>query len=132
MSSPSRTERVELGIANVRGKLAALGLDRFVGPAEASHVGNYHFRCTNLEGLVEQLTHMDWTVPAGRDGYWQVREPVARLSLHIKHFDGWPADRLQAHIDPWGMHGLYARLRHALNSKGYQKVEQIARMLDAC
>ena len=125
----SAADRFELGVANVRHKLTALGLDQFVGPAEASHIGNYHFRCTNLEGLMERLGHLGWKVPTNRDGYWQVREPVARLSLHIKHFDGWPADRLQAHIDPWGVVGIYARMRHALDSRGYIKVERIARDL---
>ena len=76
---PIATDRIALGIANVRRKMAALGLDQFVGPAEASRVGNYHFRCTNLEGIMERLGHLGWKVPANRDGFWKVSEPVARL-----------------------------------------------------
>ena len=55
---------------------------------------------------------------------------TAGLPRPIPRFLGWPADRLQAHIDPWGMTGLYPRLMHALDSKGYKKVEKIERALD--
>jgi hypothetical protein len=122
--------RVELGIANTRRKLEALGLDEFVGARLDSKVGNFHFLCTDVDGLLLRLREMGWVFEGDRKGRWHLREPVARLSLHIKHFRGWPPDQLQAHVDPYGMVGPLSRLLHACTARGYRRVERIAGLLD--
>ena len=119
-----------LGVANVRRKLSALGLDGFVGEPLDSEVGNFHFVCLDVDGLLGRLADLGWKFEGEREGRWHLREPVARLSLHIKHFDGWPASRLQAHIDPFGVVGPVTWILHALTARGYKRVERIARNIE--
>jgi hypothetical protein len=119
------TDRIELGVANVRRKLTASGLDGFVGERLDSDVGNFHFVCTDVDALIAHVREMGWELEGDRAARWHLREPVARLSLHIKHFDGWPPDRLQAHIDPYGVVGPLTWILHALTPRGYRNVERI-------
>ena len=124
------SERVELGVANVRRKLAALGLEPFVGERVESDVGNLHFVCTDVDGLIDRLRNMGWKFEGERSGRWHMREPVARLSLHIKHFAGWPPRQLQAHVDLFGVVGPLTWILHALTARRYRDVERIRRWLD--
>jgi len=121
--------RVRLGVANVYRKMSALGLWEFVRREHDSDLGNLHFRCVSVPGLIARLAELGFTRARPGSGFWQSRERVTRLSLHIKHFEGWPDDKLQAHIDPSGIGGPWAWLRHAVDAKGYRDVERIARML---
>ena len=122
--------RVDLGVANVRRKLTAIGLDEFVGERLDSDVGNFHFVCTDVDGLLARVGEMGWEREGGPGMHWHVREPVARLSLHIKHFDGWPPEQLQAHIDLFGVVGPLSWVLHAITARGYRDVERVQRWLD--
>ena len=123
-------ERVELGVANTRRKLSALGLDAFVAERLESEVGNFHFICTDVDGLLARLREMGWELEGDRARHWHMREPVVRLALHIKHFEGWPFDQLQAHVDLFGMVGPISWVLHALTARRYSDVERIRRWLD--
>jgi len=115
----------------VRRKLEALGLDSFVGERLESEVGNFHFICADVDSLLAHVRNLGWKFEGDRAAHWHLREPVGRLSLHIKHFDGWPADQLQAHVDLFGMVDPISWLLHAFTSRGYRRVERIARLLDS-
>ena len=126
------------GIVNVYVKLRALGLWPFVKETvEIDRPGNLHFLVADVAEFQEAL------VAAGLDGpeydglHWESREPVAHLSLHIKHFDTWAAEKVQAHVDPVGLvdgpwwKRLWIGLRHLLNFHGYSDVRRVKRMLEA-
>jgi len=130
VASRTGPDRQALGVATVRCKLSALGFDGFVGEQLDSKVGNFHFLCIDVDGLLAHVAALGWRFEGEREGRWHLREPVARLSLHIKHFDGWPADQLQAHIDPFGVVGPVTWILHALTARGYKRVERIARAIE--
>jgi len=113
----------------VRVKLERLRLDPFVGNEEPAEAGNLHFRCPDVLGLRARLDDLGFLLRVRGGGAWDAREPVKRLSLHIKHFAGWPADRIQAHVDPWGVGGPLVALLHLLNYNGYRDTERISRLL---
>jgi len=109
----------------VRAKLARLGLDRFVGACQPADVGNLEFRCRDVDGFRRRLRALGFVLRDRPDGSWDAREPARRYSLHCKHFPGWPDDKLQAHIDPWGVGGPWTILMHLLDYNGYRDVERI-------
>ncbi|MEM8882901.1 MAG: hypothetical protein AAGD14_02390 [Planctomycetota bacterium] len=94
-------------------------------------MGNFHFRCLDVAAFRARLAALGFRARDRPDGAWDAREPVARFSLHVKHFAGWPDDRLQAHIDPWGVGGPWTALMHLLDYHGYRDEERIARALRA-
>jgi hypothetical protein len=122
---------LEIGVENCRAKLKTHGLLAFVGREEASPLGTYHFHCTDPDAFRARLKVLDFTPPGRPEGRWESRERVPVASLHIKHFDGWPADKLQAHIDPHGIGGLIRWLRHVCDYNGYRDVRRIRRLLIA-
>jgi len=113
---------------NVQLKIARLDLEKFVGDEEPADVGNFHFRCPDVAGLRARLSELGFRARQKGDA-WDAREPVQRLSLHFKHFAGWPFDRMQAHIDPWGVGGPLTKLMHLLDYNGYRDTERISRLL---
>jgi hypothetical protein len=123
--------RTHLGVVNVYRRMRGLGLWQFVGREDDSTLGNVHFRCTSVPALLAATRALGFTAPRSQSGFWQVRQRVAHLALHLKHFDGWPDDKLQAHIDPIGVGGPLVWIRHVLDWGGYRDVERIARMIDA-
>ena len=112
----------------VRIKLARLGIEEFVGEEEPADVGSFHFRCPDVDAFRLRLRNLEFRM-RDRGEAWDAREPVKRWSLHFKHFEGWPADRIQAHIDPWGVGGPVVLLMHLLDYHGYKDVERIRRMI---
>ena len=113
----------------VRVKLERLRLDPFVGNEEPAEAGNLHFRCPDVLGLRARLDDLGFLLRVRGGGAWDAREPVKRLSLHIKHFAGWPADLMQAHLDPWGVGGPLIALLHLLDLGSYRDSERISRLL---
>ena len=83
----------------------------------------------------------DFTHPSASSEGWDSRERRADGALHFKHFKGWPADKLQAHIDPHGarLHSdlwflipvipLTQLLIHAADPTGYTEVFRIRALL---
>jgi len=129
-------EKAFWGTVNVYVKMRELGLWQFVVKAvEVNQAGNLHFLCAGVQAFQGQLAELGFTEPEYKDEYWHSREPVERLSLHIKHFPGWPGSQLQAHIDPVGMveTSLIDRIRtgvkHLAGYHGYKNVDLIRTML---
>ena len=120
---------LELGIANCRAKLAAYDLLSFVGREEGSRVGAYHFHLTDVDAFRARLVACGFSDPNG--DVWESRDRVPVASLHIKHFVDWPAQKVQAHIDPHGVGGPIRWLRHLLDYNGYMDVRRIERLLIA-
>lgn len=119
-------------------KMRALGLWAFVIRAvEPDHAGNFHFLCANIEAFQHALRRAGFTEPEIDGEFWQSRQPIERLSLHVKHFAGWPSGKLQAHLDPVGIvettlwKRLSTGLRHLLGYRGYRNVEKIRSMMEA-
>lgn len=134
---------LQLTVVNLHVKLRALGLWRFVARESASGPGCLHFETDDLDGLKAALRAEPWmSNPADtRDGYWQSRELRASCALHLKHFDGWPTDRIQAHIDHSGLWlrwwwwllpavPLMQLVRHALGYHSYRDVAGVRRLLE--
>lgn len=128
-------------IKNVYAKMAALGLFRYVGQESESAIGCLQFRCPDLDGFRGALVQRGFSRPQPQGGFWDCRERRARCSLHIKHFAGWPEDRVQAHIDVFGVWPKQARwwlfpplpaglpLLHLLTPRSYLDQDRIARIL---
>ena len=131
---------VELTVLLARSRLSEHGLWRFVVADAETTVGRFQFACEDVAGLKAALIRAGFTRPADGDGRWESREVRVRAALHLKHFDGWPPDRIQAHIDPWGLAVPAAfwltvlgppvvALLHALSPDGYRNVDRIRRIL---
>ena len=118
-----------LGVANVRGKLDGFDLLRFVASPEPAGPGNFHFACNDTAAFRAALVVHGFRLRDRAGGAWDARERVARASLHIKHFVGWPEERMQAHIDPYGIGGAWILIMHLLDYNGYRDAERILRLL---
>ena len=119
----------ELGAANIGHKLDSYDLLRFVAAEEPADPGNFHFVCTDVDALRAALVVHGFRLRDRAAGAWDARERTARASLHLKHFAGWPDERIQAHIDPYGIGGVWTTLMHLYDYNGYRDVERISRML---
>jgi hypothetical protein len=113
----------------VRVKFERFGLEGFLGTPEPAERGNHHFRCPDVAGFRAALAELGFRMRERTGGAWDAREPVARLSLHCKHFAGWPEDLVQAHVDPHGVGGALTSLLHLLDYSGYRDEERISRLL---
>lgn len=93
---------LQLTVLNLHAKLTALDLWQFVARESDSSCGCLHFETDDLDALRQRLRRdRRFTRPANNPrGYWQARELRASGALHLKHFAGWPPNRIQAHIDP--------------------------------
>ncbi len=116
---------IRLTVLNLHRKLVSLDLWRFVGAESSTNLGNLEFLVTDPAALRQTLRQRsDFTRPREGPG-WHSRERVRAAALHFKHFVGWPADKIQAHIDPAGF-----GWRHLLDYQGYRDVERIEALLD--
>lgn len=127
-----------LTVRVVHARMAPLGLWRFVAREDGSGVGTFHFRCDHVAALRAELAgRADFRAPPGKDGRWEASERAFGLSLHLKHFAGWPEDKIQAHVDRYGawLPGnwrwllpvqLYQWLRHWAAYDSYRDVERLA------
>lgn len=129
-------EKAYQGAVNVYVKMRELGLWQFVVKAvEVKQAGNLHFLCAGVQVFQGQLAELGFTEPEYKGEYWHSREPVECLSLHFKHFPGWPGGQLQAHIDPVGivqtslLDRIRTGLKHLLGYRGYTQVDRIRDLL---
>ena len=118
-------------------KMRALGLWALVVRAvEPDHAGNFHFLCASIEAFQHELSESGFTGPEYEGDFWQARQPIERLSMHIKHFPGWPREKLQAHIDPVGYvdetwwQKMWTGTRHMIGYRGYRDVEKIRVLME--
>lgn len=135
----SRPSAVRASILNARLAMVRLGLWHLVANERGSNPGNFEFDATDMDTLLRELARReDFTGPRqSRSGFWQSRQKVPIMSLHIKHFAGWPPRRVQVHVDRYGLHprGLWwlvapaLLVAHILDYNGYKEVESIARHL---
>ncbi len=122
-------------------RLRATGLWRFVGREDGSTQGCLHFRATDVDALREALAREARFTTPGHGARWQSRERRFTATVHLKHFRGWPLDRIQAHLD---LAGLPQRwwwwlvppapaalwLRHALHYSSYRDTRGLCRALE--
>jgi hypothetical protein len=89
---------------NLYVKLSGLGLWNYVGSEDDSKPGILEFICSDVKGFKDTLrSRADFTSPEKSMDDWSSREMKASGSLHIKHFEGWPESKVQAHIDRHGL-----------------------------
>jgi hypothetical protein len=124
-------------------KLKGLGFWEFVGTMEEStSKGQFEFACTDVHKLKDALRKRDdFTSPEQSDKEWSSREMRGVGQLHFKHFDKWPVDKVQAHIDQVGpfLHNPFLRvlgiipfgIGHLIDDKrkGWQQPEKIREIL---
>ena len=136
----SATPRLRRTVLNTFAKLSALGLWQFVGRNSGTTDGSLNFCCPDLEGLQAALARLGFTRPKGKRGFWESRERRAFCPVHVKHFVGWPVNRVQVHIDVfsatlkarwWAVPPLPAGLvvLHGLTQRSYLEQDLIARIL---
>jgi hypothetical protein len=127
-------------VRNLHAKLASLGLWRFVGREDDTERGNLHFRCSDVAGLRAAARRLRFASRNRADGYWEEREKRAFGSLHLKHFPGWPDDKVQAHVDRFGFWlrwwwwlafpvPVAWMLLHLAVPESYRRVDRIRRIL---
>jgi hypothetical protein len=104
-------DRLRLTVLNLYVKMRSLDLWPFVGRCKAASPGCLEFSARDVEALKRTLvTRWDFQPPRpSAGGAWSAMERRPRGALHLKHFAGWPAGRVQAHIDAAGLW-----LRHPL------------------
>ncbi len=122
-------------------RLRAVGLWRFVEAEEGSSLGCLHARVHDPQALRRALSaRPDFTAPKQGPG-WESRHRRHTCALHIKHFRGWPADRLQFHLDLAGLpHRRWwwlcpplpaaLLLRHGLHYRSYRDVDRLWRVME--
>lgn len=133
---------LRLTVLNLYVKLKGLSLWQFVGTESESQRGCLHFLCKDVEALKAALRERDeFTDPQDSQTSWDSRERRAEGALHFKHFEGWPAAKVQAHIDPRGLflHSplwwviplvpLAQMLAHVADPTGYREVYRICNLL---
>lgn len=89
-------------VLNLYAALSAQGLWPLVTREWQSDVGVLQFTCDDVDALHRALAERDFTPVRTRRWGWESRERRPRASLHLKHFDGWDPDKVQAHVDPIG------------------------------
>lgn len=138
----SHEDRLRLTVLNLYVKMKGMGLWNLVSDENGAQIGALQFLCTNVDTLKNVLrTREDFTSPEASPNQWSSREMRATAQLHFKHFSGWPASVIQAHIDP---HGLLLKSKwwwafpiiplgqmviHGLNQEGYRDVIGIRDLL---
>ncbi len=81
-------------------RLAQHDLWRFVKHEAGSEIGKMHAIVTDVAALKTALRALPFAFGGGgADGAWDAAERTFGLSVHIKHFAGWPDDKVQVHID---------------------------------
>ncbi len=115
-------------------KLKGMDLWRFVGTPEASTGGGrLEFLCTDVAALAKELRNReDFSTPKVSEPEWSSREWKGPGALHFKHFPGWDAAKLQAHIDKQGLTlNPFQLLLHVIDwlQDGYKDVFGIRRLL---
>lgn len=119
-------------------RLRAARLWRFVGREDGSTTGCLHFRAARVEALRSSLAGDARFTARGDPAQWHARERRLTAALHLKHFRGWPPDRVQAHLD---LAGLPQRwwwwlappvpaamwIRHAVHYSSYLDVDRLWR-----
>ncbi|MDH3592464.1 MAG: hypothetical protein OER88_11325, partial [Planctomycetota bacterium] len=91
----SRDPALRTTIHNCAAKLREHDLWRFVRAEADSDVGTMHFLATDVDALKRSLGPR-FTRPAASDEEWESSERCFSASLHLKHFRGWPRDKVQA------------------------------------
>ena len=121
-------------------KLLEHGLWDFVAREEDSAVGTMHVTVTDPAALRAALRVRGFAFGGGDDGPWDASERTFGPSLHAKHFDGWPADKVQFHVDRAGLWlarawwwfppvPLVQMARHAWHYESYRDVRTLARLV---
>src|SRR5262249_21265294 len=85
-------------------KMSGLGLWRHVASILSVEPGILNFLCGSVADLKAALrARDDFSRPEESDDDWTSRERRARGQLHFKHFRGWTREKVQAHVDPYGL-----------------------------
>jgi hypothetical protein len=132
-------ERIRLTVLILYVKLHGARLWPFVGRRHATSPGSFEFAAADASGLRHELrSRRDFRV-RGTTAVWDALEKRATGALHLKHFRGWPAERVQAHVDAaglWLRHptlwwaGLpITGLRHLAAYRSYRDVHRLRRIL---
>ncbi len=135
-----KNERQRLTVFNIYVKLRGLNLWSYVARESSSGIGIMEFNTGSIKGLKSELhKRRDFTDPESSLHEWSSREKRSEGSLHFKHFKGWPANKVQAHIDKAGLHGgtvpiigpLIQAIRHFIDwlEDGYKDVFGIRNIL---
>jgi len=68
--------------------------------------GNLEFYVRDIHHLLFDLEILPYMqTPVFKGKYWESIELRFYAALHLKHFDGWPVNQVQAHIDEVGWRG---------------------------
>jgi len=137
----SQDEAVRVTVEILHRKLSGLDLWRFVSREWKTKRGRLQFECDDVPGLKTKLIELGFTRPADSTKAWESSERAPKLSLHMKHFDGWEDNKVQAHIDRAGFwlarkwwwfppYPLAQMLHHFFHYKSYLDVERLRDMMD--
>ena len=128
----------QLCLLAIRCALSRAELWHFVQHDDESGSGCLNFRATDVSALRAAIDSTAGFGPVRGTSRWTARQIGARGALHFKHFDGWPPDKVQAHIDPIGARPswwwwllpivpLGLLLAHWIKGAGYQNGDRVAR-----
>ena len=98
----ARSTRDGLAIVNNYAKLRVYSLWDLVESEVCVSSGCLDFRCADVEALRATLVRSKAFSNPGPLAAWSSRELVRTSSLHFKHFEGWPQDQVQVHVDRHG------------------------------
>jgi hypothetical protein len=100
----SSHDDVRMSVLNLYVKLKALGLWHFVERDAGSDSESLTFTCTDIHEFKRALrARGDFTSPEATSDSWESREYRTVGQIHFKHFEGWPENRVQSHIDGRGL-----------------------------
>jgi hypothetical protein len=132
----AQPEAVRTTVRVLHRKLASLDLWRFVAQEWRTEVGVLQFTCADVAELRARVGALGFRCAGPSSGRWEASERRFRFALHLKHFDGWPEDKVQAHVDPFGAWlprawwlfppvPLVQLLLHRLTYDGYRDVGRL-------
>lgn len=133
---PSNNETGRLTLLNGYLKLRNLDLWKYVnGPAQLPHEttpGNLEFLTMRPGELRKHLTDRPEFTSPSSGTKWESRDKETDSQLHLKHFDGWQPNRVQAHIDPSGFvwKKPWSIVPHLWDYSGYKNPQSIRKQLD--
>ena len=128
-----QADSIRMTVLNLFVKLRGMHLWQFVTLRSTTSISCLEVTASKIKTLKQELTNR-WNFRTPEDSMkeWDSPEKRATGSLHFKHFNGWPNNKVQAHIDQAGLWLGHRELwwagipvtgpRHLANYDSYQDV----------